>query len=82
MYSTTAKCAYARGDVDRSGVVTLNGGLRPQPMRWNVLYAADLDASEVVGPEHINIAASLRLDDTPGLAEALAIVLAGGRSSR
>jgi magnesium chelatase family protein len=31
---------------------------------------ADLDASDVVGPEHVNIAASLRLDDHPPLAEA------------
>src|SRR6266545_6288878 len=35
--STTARYAYARGDFDMSGVVTLNGGLRPQPTRWNVL---------------------------------------------
>jgi magnesium chelatase family protein len=31
---------------------------------------ADLDASEVVNAEHVNIAASLRLDDTHQLAEA------------
>ena len=31
---------------------------------------ADLDGSDVVGPEHVNIAASLRLDDAPQLAEA------------
>jgi magnesium chelatase family protein len=31
---------------------------------------ADLDACAVVGPEHINVAASLRLDDSPPLAEA------------
>ena len=31
---------------------------------------ADLDGSDVVGPEHINIAASLRLDDAHPLAEA------------
>ncbi|HEX6020996.1 MAG TPA: YifB family Mg chelatase-like AAA ATPase [Solirubrobacter sp.] len=31
---------------------------------------ADLDGSDVVGPEHINIAASLRLDDAHSLAEA------------
>ena len=31
---------------------------------------ADLEASDVVGPEHVNIAASLRLDDHPPLAEA------------
>jgi magnesium chelatase family protein len=31
---------------------------------------ADLDGSDVVGPEHIDVAASLRLDDTPRLAEA------------
>jgi magnesium chelatase family protein len=31
---------------------------------------ADLEASDVVGPEHINVAASLRLDDAPSLAEA------------
>ena len=31
---------------------------------------ADLDGSDVVGPEHINIAASLRLDDGHSLAEA------------
>ena len=31
---------------------------------------ADLEASDVVGPEHIQIAASLRLDDGPPLAEA------------
>jgi magnesium chelatase family protein len=31
---------------------------------------ADLDASHEVGPEHVNIAASLRLDDSPPLAEA------------
>jgi magnesium chelatase family protein len=31
---------------------------------------ADLDASDVVGAEHVNIAASLRLDDTHQLAEA------------
>lgn len=31
---------------------------------------ADLDGSDVVGPEHVNIAASLRLDDSPPLAEA------------
>jgi len=31
---------------------------------------ADLDGSDEVGPEHINVAASLRLDDTTQLAEA------------
>jgi magnesium chelatase family protein len=31
---------------------------------------ADLDGSDVVGPEHIDVAASLRLDDGPPLAEA------------
>ena len=31
---------------------------------------ADLDRSDVVGPEHINVAASLRLDDSHSLAEA------------
>jgi magnesium chelatase family protein len=31
---------------------------------------ADLEASDVVGPEHVDIAASLRLDDGPPLAEA------------
>jgi magnesium chelatase family protein len=31
---------------------------------------ADLDGSDVVGPEHINVAASLRLDDAHSLAEA------------
>jgi magnesium chelatase family protein len=31
---------------------------------------ADLDRSDVVGPEHVNIAAGLRLDDSPPLAEA------------
>jgi magnesium chelatase family protein len=31
---------------------------------------ADLDESDVVGPEHIDVAASLRLDDGPPLAEA------------
>jgi magnesium chelatase family protein len=31
---------------------------------------ADLDESAVVGPEHIHVAASLRLDDGPNLAEA------------
>jgi magnesium chelatase family protein len=31
---------------------------------------ADLDGSDVVGPEHIHVAASLRLDDGPPLAEA------------
>ena len=31
---------------------------------------ADLDGSDVVGPEHVNIAASLRLDDAHQLAEA------------
>jgi magnesium chelatase family protein len=31
---------------------------------------ADLEASDVVGPEHVNVAASLRLDDSPPLAEA------------
>jgi magnesium chelatase family protein len=31
---------------------------------------ADLDASDVVGAEHVNIAASLRLDDAHQLAEA------------
>ena len=31
---------------------------------------ADLDGSDVVGPEHINVAASLRLDDHAPLAEA------------
>ena len=31
---------------------------------------ADLDGSDVVGPEHIDVAASLRLDDTPRLAQA------------
>jgi magnesium chelatase family protein len=31
---------------------------------------ADLEASDVVGPEHVDIAASLRLDDGPALAEA------------
>lgn len=31
---------------------------------------ADLDASHEVGPEHVSIAASLRLDDSPPLAEA------------
>src|SRR6478609_5646329 len=28
-----------------SGVVTLNGGRRPQPTRWNVLYAGDVEPS-------------------------------------
>jgi magnesium chelatase family protein len=32
---------------------------------------ADLEASTVVGPEHVSIAASLRLDDTQPLAEAI-----------
>jgi magnesium chelatase family protein len=32
---------------------------------------ADLEASDVVGPEHVSIAASLRLDDAPPLAEAI-----------
>jgi magnesium chelatase family protein len=32
---------------------------------------ADLEASAVVGPEHVSIAASLRLDDTQPLAEAI-----------
>jgi magnesium chelatase family protein len=32
---------------------------------------ADLESSDRVGPEHINIAASLRLDDAPPLAEAV-----------
>jgi magnesium chelatase family protein len=31
---------------------------------------ADLDGSDSVGPEHVNVAASLRLDDHPPLAEA------------
>ena len=31
---------------------------------------ADLDQSDMVAPDHVNIAASLRLDDTPPLAEA------------
>jgi magnesium chelatase family protein len=31
---------------------------------------ADLDESAIVGPEHVSIAASLRLDDSPPLAEA------------
>jgi magnesium chelatase family protein len=31
---------------------------------------ADLDGSDIVGPEHIHVAASLRLDDGPPLAEA------------
>jgi len=31
---------------------------------------ADLDGSDVVGPEHISVATSLRLDDSPPLAEA------------
>jgi magnesium chelatase family protein len=31
---------------------------------------ADLEESAVVGPEHVDIAASLRLDDGPPLAEA------------
>jgi magnesium chelatase family protein len=31
---------------------------------------ADLEGSDVVGPEHVNVAASLRLDDSPPLAEA------------
>jgi magnesium chelatase family protein len=31
---------------------------------------ADLEGSDVVGPEHIMVAASLRLDDSPPLAEA------------
>jgi magnesium chelatase family protein len=32
---------------------------------------ADLEACDVVGPEHVGIAASLRLDDAPPLAEAV-----------
>ncbi len=32
---------------------------------------ADLESSDTVGPEHINVAASLRLDDAPPLAEAV-----------
>jgi magnesium chelatase family protein len=31
---------------------------------------ADLDGFDVVGPEHVNVAASLRLDESPPLAEA------------
>jgi magnesium chelatase family protein len=31
---------------------------------------ADLEESDVVGPEHVDVAASLRLDDSPPLAEA------------
>jgi magnesium chelatase family protein len=31
---------------------------------------ADLESSDTVGPEHINVAASLRLDEAPPLAEA------------
>jgi magnesium chelatase family protein len=32
---------------------------------------ADLEASDIVGPEHVDIAASLRLDDAPPIAEAV-----------
>jgi magnesium chelatase family protein len=32
---------------------------------------ADLDSSDAVGPEHVNIAASLRLDESPTMAEAI-----------
>jgi hypothetical protein len=34
---TTARNSYARGLFDMSGVVTLNGGLTPHPVRWNRL---------------------------------------------
>ena len=51
LYSITARCAYARGDVDMSGVVTLNGGRFPQPMRWNVLYAGDFESSTHQSPQ-------------------------------
>src|SRR5580765_6396626 len=65
LYSTTARCAYARGEADRSGVVTLKGGLRPQPIRWNVLYAGDCESSTHQSPQRRRTYGN----DTPGLAE-------------
>ena len=43
---------------------------RPHPHPARRAHGADLDGSDLVGPEHINVAASLRLDDTPPLVEA------------
>ena len=37
--------------MDQGAVVTLNGGLRPQPTRWNVLYAGDFESSTHQSPQ-------------------------------
>ena len=49
--SITARKAYARGLFDMSGVVTLNGGGRPHPIRRNVLYEGDAGSSTHQSPQ-------------------------------